>query len=85
MAANKLPSVHASVDAGRTPLQAARTCYPGVNLAESLKFAGWIDYIIRRHTPDQGKTIRLRAPPTMTAASFERFLQTLRLLVRIEG
>jgi hypothetical protein len=34
---------------------------------------------------DHGKTIRLRAPQTMTAASFERFLQALRLLVRIEG
>jgi hypothetical protein len=33
---------------------------------------------------DDGKTIRIRAPRTITAASFERFLQALRLLVRIE-
>ena len=33
---------------------------------------------------DEGKTIRIRAPQTITAASFERFLQALRLLVRIE-
>ena len=33
---------------------------------------------------DEGKTIRIRAPRTITAASFERFLQALRLLVRIE-
>ena len=40
---------------------------------------------LRLWDADQGKTIRLRAPQTMTAASFERFLQALRLLVRIEG
>ena len=33
---------------------------------------------------DEGKTIRIRAPRTITAASFERFLQALRLLVRIQ-
>jgi hypothetical protein len=40
---------------------------------------------LRLWDADLGKTIRLRAPQTMTAASFERFLQALRLLVRIEG
>jgi hypothetical protein len=40
---------------------------------------------LRLWDADRGKTIRLRAPQTMTAASFERFLQALRLLVRIEG
>jgi hypothetical protein len=39
---------------------------------------------LRLWDADQGKTIRLRAPQSMTAASFERFLQALRLLVRIE-
>jgi hypothetical protein len=34
---------------------------------------------------DEGKRIRVRAPRSMTAASFERFLQALRLLVRIDG
>jgi hypothetical protein len=33
---------------------------------------------------DEGKTIRLRAPQTITPASFERFLQAFRLLVRVE-
>ena len=33
---------------------------------------------------DEGKTIRVRAPQSITAASFERFLQAFRLLVRIE-
>jgi hypothetical protein len=33
---------------------------------------------------DEGKLIRVRAPRSMTAASFERFLQALRLVVRIE-
>jgi hypothetical protein len=40
---------------------------------------------LRLWDADQGKTIRLRAPQTMTVASFDRFLQALRLLVRIEG
>ena len=34
---------------------------------------------------DEGKAIRLRAPHTITPASFERFLQAFRLLVRVEG
>ncbi|MBV8076416.1 MAG: hypothetical protein JO284_08465 [Planctomycetaceae bacterium] len=33
---------------------------------------------------DEGKMIRVRAPQSITAASFERFLQAFRLLVRIE-
>lgn len=33
---------------------------------------------------DEGKLIRVRAPRSMTTASFERFLQALRLLVRID-
>ena len=33
---------------------------------------------------DAGKTIRLRAPQSITPASFDRFLQAFRLLVRIE-
>jgi hypothetical protein len=33
---------------------------------------------------DEGKIIRVRAPESITAASFERFLQAFRLLVRIE-
>jgi hypothetical protein len=40
---------------------------------------------LRLWDADVGKTIRLRAPQSMTAASFERFLQALRLLVRIQG
>jgi hypothetical protein len=39
---------------------------------------------LRLWDADEGKTIRVRAPQSMTAASFERFLQALRLLVRIE-
>ncbi len=34
--------------------------------------------------PDEGKTIRVRAPQTISSASFERFIQTLRLLVEIK-
>ncbi len=34
---------------------------------------------------DQGKTIRLRAPETISAESFERFLQAFHLLVKVEG
>ena len=34
---------------------------------------------------DQGKTVRVRAPESMTNASLERLIQTLRLHVRIEG
>jgi hypothetical protein len=33
---------------------------------------------------DEGKTVRLRAPQSITPASFERFLQAFRLLVRVE-
>jgi len=33
---------------------------------------------------DHGKTIRVRAPQSISPASFERFLQALRLLVRVE-
>jgi hypothetical protein len=33
---------------------------------------------------DEGKLIRVRAPKTISAASFERLLQTFRLLVRIK-
>jgi hypothetical protein len=33
---------------------------------------------------DEGKTIRIRAPRTSTAASFDRFLEALRRLVRVE-
>ena len=40
---------------------------------------------LRLWDADEGKTIRLRAPESMTPASFERFLQAFRLLVRIEG
>ena len=39
---------------------------------------------LRLWDADEGKTIRLRAPQTITPASFERFLQTFRLLVRVE-
>jgi hypothetical protein len=39
---------------------------------------------LRLWDEDEGKTIRVRAPDTITAASFERFLQAFRLLVRIE-
>jgi hypothetical protein len=39
---------------------------------------------LRLWDADAGKTIRLRAPQTITAASFERFLQAFRLVVRIE-
>jgi hypothetical protein len=39
---------------------------------------------LRLWGPDEGKTIRLRAPESMTRASFERFLQAVQLLVRIE-
>ena len=38
---------------------------------------------LRLWDDDEGKTIRLRAPEAITAASFERFLQAFRLLVRI--
>ena len=39
---------------------------------------------LRLWDADEGKTIRVRAPQAITAASFERFLQAFRLLVRIE-
>ena len=39
---------------------------------------------LRLWDADAGKTIRLRAPQSITPASFERFLQTFRLLVRVE-
>jgi hypothetical protein len=39
---------------------------------------------VRLWDSDQGKTIRLRAPQSITPASFERFLQAFRLLVRVE-
>ncbi len=34
---------------------------------------------------DEGKVIRLRAPASITRASFDRFLQAFHLLVRVEG
>ncbi|WZO99148.1 hypothetical protein EP7_000746 [Isosphaeraceae bacterium EP7] len=39
---------------------------------------------IRLWDEDAGKVIRVRAPESITPASFDRFLQTLRLLIRIE-
>jgi hypothetical protein len=39
---------------------------------------------LRLWGPDHGKTIRVRAPETITRASFERLLQALRLHLRIE-
>jgi len=39
---------------------------------------------LRLWDADQGKTIRIRAPQSITPASFERFLQTFRLVVKIE-
>ena len=39
---------------------------------------------LRLWDADAGKTIRVRAPQTITPASFERFLQAFRLLVRVE-
>ena len=39
---------------------------------------------LRLWDADAGKTIRLRAPQSISTASFERFLQTFRLLVRID-
>jgi hypothetical protein len=39
---------------------------------------------LRLWDADQGKTIRLRAPQSITPASFERFLQAFRLLVKVE-
>jgi hypothetical protein len=40
---------------------------------------------LRLWDADEGKTIRVRAPQSITPASFERFLQAFRLLVRIEN
>ncbi len=39
---------------------------------------------LRLWDTDEGKAIRLRAPQSITPASFERFLQAFRLLVRVE-
>ena len=39
---------------------------------------------LRLWDADEGKTIRVRAPQSITPASFERFLQAFRLLVRVE-
>jgi hypothetical protein len=39
---------------------------------------------LRLWDADAGKSIRLRAPQAITPASFERFLQTFQLLVRVE-
>ena len=39
---------------------------------------------LRLWDQDEGKVIRLRAPQAITSASFERFLQAFRLLVRVD-
>src|SRR5262249_44023318 len=39
---------------------------------------------LRLWDADAGKTIRLRAPQSITPASYERFLQAFRLIVRVE-
>jgi hypothetical protein len=39
---------------------------------------------LRLWDADMGKTIRLRAPQSISSASFDRFLQAFRLLVRID-
>lgn len=39
---------------------------------------------LRLWDEDEGKAIRLRAPETITPASFDRFLRAFRLLVRVE-
>jgi hypothetical protein len=46
--------------------------------------AGEVRLDLRLWDADAGKTIRLRAPESITPASLERFLQALRLLVRVE-
>lgn len=40
---------------------------------------------LRLWDEDEGKVIRVRAPRSISAASFERFLQAFRLLVRVEN
>ena len=61
----------------RSPPPAARPSGPRAAQAE-------VRLDLRLWDADEGKTIRVRAPQSITAASFERFLQALRLVVRIE-
>jgi hypothetical protein len=56
---------------------------PSVRAAAPAR-SGDVRIDLRLWDADQGKTIRVRAPQSITAASFERFLQAFRLLVRIE-
>jgi hypothetical protein len=56
---------------------------PNVQIAAPAR-SGDVRIDLRLWDADQGKTIRVRAPQSITAASFERFLQAFRLLVRIE-
>jgi hypothetical protein len=67
------PPPAAAAPTGETPSSRPRTRPAAVRL--DLKLWG----------PDDGKVIRLRAPESITPASFERFLQAFRLMVRIEG
>jgi hypothetical protein len=79
---HKTPSVAAAVTSEKrsasasSPSLTARAVPPARPAAVRLDLQLW--------DADEGKTIRLRAPQSITAASFERFLQAFRLLVRIE-
>lgn len=55
-----------------SPLPASRPSYSDVRLD------------LRLWDADRGKTIRLRAPQSITPESYERFLQAFRLIVRVE-
>lgn len=46
--------------------------------------AGEVKLDLRLWGPDRGKVVRLRAPESMSAASLERFLEALKLLIRVE-
>jgi hypothetical protein len=43
-----------------------------------------VDFVLRLWGPDEGKVIQLTAPAVICRSSFERLLQTLKLMVRIE-
>jgi hypothetical protein len=65
-------AARAATEAASSPRAASHSRPPGVRLDLTL----W--------DRDEGKTIRVRAPRSITAASFERFLQAFRLVVKID-
>ena len=73
------PAGGAAVPAAKAAIEV-----PGAKPPRAPTAAGQVRLDLRLWGPDRGKVVRLRAPESMTAESFERLLSALRLIVRVD-